>query len=142
VFPEGFPKRPGEKNLGGISVHSGAVSWVSELPPLLPLENTVQPVEMEHHIDDYAVEVARRFWERLGVTSPLTIQVALHNVYGLTCVPREPWRGHPEGGALPLDTPALVFEEETTTSEVQFHKPAVLGRVMDRMVSAFGMWRG
>ena len=109
--------------------------FVSERAPAL------LPGSVENFLRLYGLRAASKAFEFLGVGGPATIRVVLSHVSGLEAAERDPWRADYTEGRSTWGHDILSFEEESSNAELQFNVEAVIARLMDRLMSAFGMWR-
>ena len=123
--------------------HSSAVSWTFDLSRLFVSERTAAllPASVENFLRLYGLRVGSKAFEFLGVGGPVTIRLVLHHVKGLEAAERSPWRADYSAGRSTWEKDVLSFEEEPSGGELRFNVEAVIARLMDRLMSAFGMWR-
>lgn len=56
-------------------------------------------------------------------------------------VTSEIWFANAEIGATPIKYELINYTEETSVTEMRFNADNVLKRLIDRLASAFGIWR-
>jgi schlafen family protein len=118
--------------------HSGALSFTFAMEGLIPHEKLRLGL-VEKFLNKYVLDLANKAFELLRIAGPLTIRIWLFNVAGLMADDIDPWTG---GIAGPAELAGdIVFDEEASTEELRFRRPAVIGRLQDRLASAFGLWR-
>jgi hypothetical protein len=122
--------------------HSGATSSTADLTGML-LDTAVihLPLVERYFLDGYLLKPAAKLLHVFGVAGSVGIRVSLHNVRGFKAFDRtDTWVAHEDAPPVSLEGD-ISFDEETSASELQFGREAVLRRIMDRLASAFGMWR-
>ncbi len=120
--------------------HSGAVAFTLDIGPLAR-DNDLNLGRLREAIGEYALNYARVGFELLGVAGPVTIQVSLWHVAGLRgFLPPAHELADRIVGPTALETHNLSFTEESSVSEVHAQTDAVVSRLFDRLLSAFGLW--
>jgi hypothetical protein len=121
--------------------HSGATSCAADLAgPLVSPGILHLPLVERFFLDGYLLKPAAKLLNVLAVPGPVIIRVALHNVKGLKALDRTgTWVGHENLPPIGLERNDVIFDEESSATELQFNREAVVHRLMDRLASAFGM---
>jgi len=145
-YPEGkFHGRQYEFRL----FHNGGVCFTRELDEMFiaPTDEKKSYLDikrMDGLIKNYVLSYSNKAFEYLKISGPLSIQVSLYNVETLRAIDSgrpKTWFCNPNIGEQPIEKPQLKFVEETSISELRYNTDQVLERLMDRLASAFGVWR-
>ena len=121
--------------------HNGAIAFTTDIELLLSagklnITSTKKVVEL------YSLIPAAKAFELLGITSPLTVKVNVIGAIGLHAVMEAGvWFGDPTRGPSALQRNPTTFCEESSTEELLGQRDQLLARIVDRLASAFGMWR-
>jgi hypothetical protein len=100
------------------------------------------PLAERFFLDGYLLKPAAKLLQVFGVAGPVAIRVSLHHVRGFKAFDRtDTWVAHEDAPPVALEGDGIFFDEESSASELRFSRDAVLRRIMDRLASAFGMWR-
>jgi hypothetical protein len=134
--------------------HNGALSFTTDLTLCLVPESpesrqpaspaSINLAATKKVIDIYALALFSKVIELLGIAGPVTIKVELYGAAGLNAIFKaegRPWFVDPEKGPSPLSLGLTAFQEESDTGEILGHRQQLLSRLVDRLASAFGMWR-
>lgn len=83
--------------------------------------------------------------ELLGISGPLTVKVSIMGGVGLEALWKElggpNWFADPKRGPSALENDPTSFVEESSSDELLGQQDQLLSRLLDRLASAFGMWR-
>jgi Schlafen, AlbA_2 len=129
--------------------HSGATACTSEMDTLFrgglskETESLLWLPRTAEHLDRYVLEPASKAFELLGVSGAVTVRVSVHGLAGQRAVDwTAGWIASAEENepSAPLGRD-FSFEEESSATEIQFAREAVLDRIIGRFAAAFGMWR-
>lgn len=120
--------------------HNGALSFTLDIQPVVN-EQKLDLSNLAKALMDHFFVQCSKDCEILHVYGPLVLEVKLRGFEALTAFSKESeWFADPEVGMSKLGPSPITFLEETSASEIQTNKTAVLDRVMDRP-GAFGLWR-
>lgn len=125
--------------------HNGAISFNMDLSWVI-LENLIYLQDLEEKINRKFLPYANEYFKFLGILGPLSTQVNFYNVRNLegTHIARRNEHNYfvnDTKGPTPIDKEEVSFVEELSAEELRFHPDVVLKRLMDRLASAFGIWR-
>lgn len=122
--------------------HNGALSLTIDMQDLVkdrPLDLTYLEGTV---LKDYFFIPCAKAFEVLCVSGPIVLEIKIRAYKSLTAVVKEgSWIADPEFGASKLGRDEITFQEETSVGEIQNNMTAVVNRFMDRLASAFGIWR-
>lgn len=125
--------------------HNGGFCFNMDLSHPISTENLLNLKGIEKVFNDMILPYSDKAFEILGISGPLTLQVNLYNVNGLNAKippPEELWMYSPDVGTTPIETDSLSYIEEMSTSELKVNFDNVCKRIIDRLATAFGLWRG
>jgi hypothetical protein len=123
--------------------HNGALSFTTDMT-LIIVEDSINLALAKNVIELYSLKPLAKAIEFLGITGPLVIKLALHRAVGLSAFFRSdqsPWFVDPARGRTTLTLDPTAFIEESAVDEVIGQPQQLLSRLLDRLASAFGMWR-
>ncbi len=122
--------------------HNGGLCFTMELERAIADNQYLNLNGMSTVFKDTILPYAKKAFEILKMNGPVAIQVKLHNVQGLNAL-FEPgqWIQNTTYGASALLTESLSFTEEFSVIELEINFENVLMRLIDRLASAFGIWR-
>jgi hypothetical protein len=118
--------------------HNGAVSFTFDLQQLLSPKGVLFLDRIEEVINIYALRLTAKFFELLGIVSPLVIKVELHGCRNLEAFIAQ---GVREKGPAALSQDLINFLEESFTDELLGQPEKLLVRLAERLFEAFGLWR-
>jgi hypothetical protein len=123
--------------------HNGAVCFNMDLDSAI-YEKELNLDYMENTVFRNMILLnASKAFEFLRISGPLSIQVNLYNVKGINAFFHSgEWFSNRRTGPTPIETDSISFIEEMSVNELRFHLDNVLKRLIDRLASAFGIWRG
>jgi len=121
--------------------HNGALSFTAD-PTMVIGNNKLDLAEVRKIIDLYSFIPASKAFELLGIAGPLTVKVAIHGGVNLEAIfGPQIWFADPIRGPTPLHQDPTAFVEESSTDELLAERERLLARIIDRLASAFGIWR-
>ncbi len=124
--------------------HNGALSFTTEMNDLL-FANKLNLATTEDVLKKYLLVPAAKAIELLGIAGPLTLKLSIVGAIGLEAVRKETggpnWYADPVRGPSPLEKDPTCFVDDFSTDELLGQQEQLLSRVVDRLASAFGMWR-
>ena len=123
--------------------HNGGLSFTLDLTYLLHESGELHLNAIEQHIlSKYIFEYSIKFFKLLRISGPLSMQVSLYRIRGLNAkFAPEIWFHDPGTGAAPLEKDSMSFVEEMSVDELMFGRDNVIKRSINRLASAFGLWR-
>src|SRR6266480_1020852 len=120
--------------------HSGAVSFTTDLQMMLPDNGALNLADTEKIVDLYVLIPTAKFFELLGIASPLVIKLELHGCRGLEAFVKFPF-GDSDKGPSALSQDPTSFLEESSSDELLGQHEKLRGRLAERLFAAFGLWR-
>ena len=124
--------------------HNGALAFTTDMNDLLHAEK-LNLALTEDVLKKYVLVPGAKAVEFLGISGPLTVNVSIMGASGLKALWKEPgganWFTDPKRGPSPLEKDPISFVEESSSDELQGQQEQLLSRLVDRLASAFGMWR-
>lgn len=124
--------------------HNGAICFNMDLDSTAIRENTdnLDLGLMEDFFRENILPFANKAFEFLRISGPVSAQINLYNVKGLNS-------RFPEGSSFrygmrdpkPIEKNDISFTEEFSVEELRFNVDNVLKRLIDRLVTIFGIWR-
>src|SRR5262249_2107845 len=104
--------------------------------------NKLNITTVEKVLAIYFLEPAAKALELLGIVGPITIKIDIIGSEGLEAIlPPKDWFADSIKGPSPLYINPTSFIEESSTEELLGQRDQLLVRLVDRIASAFGMWR-
>ena len=120
--------------------HNGGFCFNIDLAYFLRGQSELMINQIEKCLKEWVLPYANAAFEILGINGPLSMQFNLFRIKGLNAkIPLDSWDA--DIGVTPLENDSLNFIEETSTSELKFNMDNVVKRIIDRLASAFGIWR-
>ena len=122
--------------------HSGAVSFTVDLQVMLADNGALNLASTEKIVDLYVLIPTAKFFELLGIASPLSTKFELRGCCGLEAfIPPTDWYADLVKGPSALSQDPTSFIEESSSDELQGEREKLRGRLGERLFSAFGLWR-
>ncbi len=122
--------------------HNGAFCFNMDLNYALEGRNKLNLRSMEKVFSDRILPYADKAFEFLRISGPLSMQVNLYNVKELNAfIPEKDYMFDPNIGVMPIENDTITFDEEMSVTELRFDIAKVLDRIINRLASAFGIWR-
>ncbi|MDO8586311.1 MAG: ATP-binding protein [Armatimonadota bacterium] len=145
--------------------HNGAICLNLDVGSDCVFEGFLALSELREYLSDLLLRSAGRTFSALGIGGPLVLQISLFGARGLGCVRdndeyqqlsaahRKIENGEParfkgrfystlaELEKRYEDGDQIVFEEESSVSDIQEQTEKVLDRLISRLGTAFGVWR-
>lgn len=122
--------------------HNGGLCFTMELERAIADDKYLNLNGLSAVLSKTILSYAKNAFEILRINGPVATQVNLHNVRGLNAL-FEPgnWMQDSTYGASALIVESLAFIEEFSVVELETNAEKVLKRLIDRLASAFGIWR-
>ncbi len=124
--------------------HNGAFCFNMDLDYAISPDGLLNLIAIEKVFKDMILLYSDKAFDMLGISGPLTLQVNLYNVNGLNAKvppPEERWMFSPDVGTTPIQTDAINYLEEMSTSELKVNPDGVCRRIINRLATAFGLLR-
>lgn len=122
--------------------HNGAFCFNMDLDYAINSQDILDLEGMKTVFKDMILQYANKAFEFLRISGPLSMQVDLYNVKTLNAgFPPRDYMFDPNMGITPIETDTITFNEQMSVSELRFNTDKALERVIDRLASAFGIWR-
>lgn len=123
--------------------HNGALSLTTDMSYCI-VEDSINLTNVKKIVELYSLMPVAKAIEFLGLAGPVMIKLALFGAAGFKALFKaddRAWYVDPDKGSSAISVDPTAFQEESSADEILGQPQQVLARLLDRLASAFGMWR-